>query len=207
MEDSIRDACGRYMADKDIPDKWNLTGLRDHFLGWLTIEDDLTYSARELEELETTDIEKLLIDRAREKYSEREQRFGAELMREIERVVLLRSVDHHWMDHIDAMDELRRGIYLRAYGQHNPVVEYRNEGYDMFNAMTESIREETAKLMMTVEIRRKEEVRREKVAKVTSESGGSDGSEKRSTTVNTGRNALCPCGSGKKYKRCCGKDK
>ena len=125
-------------------------------------------------------------------------------MREIERVMLLRSVDRNWMDHIDNMDQLRQGIGLRAYGQHDPVVEYRNESYDMFSAMTDAIREQTAKLVMTVRVRRDEEVKREKVAEETSTG------ENRPLTVRgkgvVSKNALCPCGSGKKYKRCCGKD-
>ena len=99
-------------------------------------------------------------------------------MNEVQQYVLLRSVDSHWMDHIDAMDELRNGIYLRSYGQHDPVVEYRNEGYDMFNAMSESIREQTTKMVLNVQVRRNEEVKREQVAKVTGESGG-DGTVKK----------------------------
>ena len=125
-------------------------------------------------------------------------------MREIERVMLLRSVDTNWMDHIDNMDQLRQGIGLRAYGQHDPVVAYRNESYDMFSAMTDAIREQTAKLVMTVQVRRNEEIQREKVAEETSAGG-----EKPLTVRGKGvvsKNALCPCGSGKKYKRCCGKD-
>ena len=125
-------------------------------------------------------------------------------MREIERVMLLRSVDTNWMDHIDNMDQLRQGIGLRAYGQHDPVVEYRNDSYDMFSAMTDTIREQTAKLVLTVRVRRNEEVRREKVAEETS-----TGENKTQTVRGHGvvsKNALCPCGSGKKYKRCCGKD-
>ena len=123
-------------------------------------------------------------------------------MREIERVMLLRSVDRNWMDHIDNMDQLRQGIGLRAYGQHDPVIAYRNESYDMFSAMTDAIREQTAKLVMTVRVRRDEEVKREKVAEETQ-------TGKPLTVKGTGavsKNALCPCGSGKKYKRCCGKD-
>ena len=130
-------------------------------------------------------------------------------MRELERVILLRCVDTHWMDHIDAMDELRNGIHLRAYAQHDPIVEFRNESYDMFNAMSEAICEDTAKLILTVRIRREEDVKREQVAKVTSES--SSGDVKGRTVVKTksqkvGRNDPCPCGSGKKYKKCCGRD-
>jgi preprotein translocase subunit SecA len=107
------------------------------------------------------------------------------------------------MDHIDAMDELRQGIGLRAYGQHNPVIEYRNEGYDMFNAMTESIREDTSKMVLCVKIKHQEdEIKREKVAK-------EESTDKNATVRGKGvvsKNSLCPCGSGLKYKRCCGKD-
>ena len=142
------------------------------------------------------------------KYAEKEEELGSDLMREVERVVLLRSVDSHWMEHIDSMDELRNGIHLRSYGQHDPVVEYRNEGYDMFNAMTESIKEETAKRILNVHIRQNQEVAREKVAKVTGESGADDGSLKKEPIrkeKKPGRNDPCPCGSGKKYKKCCGR--
>ena len=116
--------------------------------------------------------------------------------------MLLRSVDTNWMDHIDAMDQLRQGIGLRAYGQHDPVVEYRNDSYDMFEAMTNTIREQTSKLVLSVRVRRDEEVKREKVAEETSTG------DKPQTVRGKGvvsKNALCPCGSGKKYKRCCGK--
>ena len=128
------------------------------------------------------------------------------MMREIERVMLLRTVDEHWMEHIDAMDGLRQGIGLRAYGQHNPVVEYRNEGADMFSAMIDSVRRETAKRVLTARIRREEDVKREKVAEESSTSG--DGSVDRTVRGKgvVSKNALCPCGSGKKYKRCCGKE-
>ena len=117
--------------------------------------------------------------------------------------MLLRCVDTNWMDHIDNMDGLRQGIGLRAYGQHDPVVAYRNESYDMFSAMTDCIKEQTAKLVMTVQVRKDEDVKREKVAEET-------GTGDKPLTVRgkgvVSKNALCPCGSGKKYKRCCGKD-
>ena len=128
-------------------------------------------------------------------------------MRELERMVLLRNVDSKWMDHIDNMDELRRGIGLRAYGQQDPIVAYRMESYDMFDEMSASIREDTVKQMLTVRITRKEETERKQTAKITSESGASDGSEKGRTVrkgKKVGPNDPCPCGSGKKYKKCCG---
>ena len=201
VEDTIRAACGEYLR-ASAADDWNLEGLKASLSPWLPVGETLDLSLSQLNNATKEGIGDELIAIARNRYDEREEGFGAETMREIERVVLLQTVDRHWMDHIDAMDELRSGIYLRSYGQHDPVVEYRNEGYDMFNAMTESIKEETAKLVMTVQIRRQ-------VAKVTSESGG-DGSEERSATVRkgqkVGRNDPCPCGSGKKYKKCCGAD-
>ena len=125
-------------------------------------------------------------------------------MREIERVMLLRSVDTNWMDHIDAMDQLRQGIGLRAYGQHDPVVEYRNDSFDMFEAMTNAIREQTSKLVLSVRVKQNEEVKREKVAEETSAGDNTPLTVRGKGAV--GKNALCPCGSGKKYKRCCGKD-
>ena len=144
----------------------------------------------------------MLKTRADEIMARRMEEYGEKLMFEMEKVMLLRSVDRNWMDHIDSMDELKNGIGLRAYGQHNPVVEYRNESYDMFNAMSEAIREQTARLVLTVRIRRDEEIKREKVA----EESAAPASKTVKGKGVVGKNALCPCGSGKKYKRCCGKD-
>ena len=129
-----------------------------------------------------------------------------EKMREIERYLLLKTVDEHWMEHIDAMDDLRQGVGLRGYGQHNPVIEYRNDGTDMFNSMIDSIRRETAMRVLTVEFKTNEEVKREKVAEenATSDDGSVDRTVRGKGAQS--KNGLCPCGSGKKYKRCCGKD-
>ena len=149
-----------------------------------------------------------LISRAKEKYEQREEEIGSELMRELERVVLLRNVDTKWMDHIDAMDELKRGISLQAYAQRDPVVEYRMVGSDMFDEMVQSIKEDTVKMMLTVRVSR-EAPRREQVAKpVTASGGSSDGTVKKEPVKvgkKVGRNDPCPCGSGKKYKHCCGR--
>lgn len=206
INDTIDSAVDRYLADPVVHDNWNIEGLRDYFLGWLTTAEDLRFTSQQLADTSKEEIAAMLKDRAREIYKKREEAFGEELMREIERVVLLRAVDSHWMDHIDAMDELRRGIHLRAYAQHNPVVEYRNEGFEMFNAMNESIKEQTAKLVLTVQVKREEGIKREKVAEETSTSG--DGTVSRTVRGKgkVSKNARCPCGSGKKYKRCCGKD-
>ncbi len=140
-------------------------------------------------------------------YDAREAEMGSETMRELERVVMLRVVDEYWMDHIDAMDDLKQGIGLRAYGQHDPVVAYQSEGYDMFVAMRTALREETIRRMFLVRLRPKQEVKREKVAKETSAVGSGESIVKRQPVRNAGKkvgpNDPCPCGSGKKYKKCC----
>ena len=203
IDDTIDIYCGVYLADP-IADNWDLKGLRDHFLGWITTPLDLEFTTKELDDLDRQDIADILKEKARERVSAREAEYGAEVIRELERVMLLRSVDINWMDHIDAMDQLRQGIGLRAYGQHDPVVAYRNESFDMFEAMTNAIREQTAKFVLSTRIRTDEEIKRERVAVETS-----TGENKPLTVRGKGvvsKNALCPCGSGKKYKRCCGKD-
>ncbi len=191
-----------YLDDEVVHDNWDLDGLRGYFLNWILDKDDLRFTTEELANISREEVAEMIIGRAMQIYKEREELYGEELMREIERVMLLRTVDEYWMEHIDNMDELRRGIGLRAYGQHNPVVEYRNDGTDMFNDMIDSVKEETAKRVLTVVVRKNEEVKREKVAE--------ESTDKASNTVRgkgvVSKNALCPCGSGKKYKRCCGKD-
>ena len=209
IRDSIRGNVDLYLSDGDVHDNWNLQGLRDHYLGFLTTEDDLQFTTNELADTSKDEVFNLIFDRAIELYNQREELIGSELMRELERVVLLRTVDSKWMDHIDAMDELKRGIHLRAYGQHDPVVEYRSEGFNMFDEMIASIREDTSRLVLTVQIKRDEEVKREQVANPTTAfHGESDGTVKKQPVrkVNKiGRNDPCPCGSGKKYKNCCGR--
>ena len=203
MIDETIDSYTKIFLSDPIHDNWDLNGLRDYFMGWITKPDDLKFTTEELGNTSSEEVADTLKEKAHAIYEAREQEYGEEVMREIERVMLLRSVDTNWMDHIDNMDQLREGIGLRAYGQHNPVVEYRNESYDMFSAMTDTIREQTAKLVMTVRVKPKEEVKREKVAEET------NAGDKPNTVRGKGvvsKNALCPCGSGKKYKRCCGKD-
>ncbi len=204
VDDTIEAYSSIYLNDDRVHDNWDLNGFREFFAGWICSADDFNYTTNELAETSREEIAEQLKTMARERYEAREKEFGSEIMREIERVMLLRSVDINWMDHIDAMDQLRQGIGLRAYGQHDPVVEYRNDSFDMFEAMTNTIREQTSKLVLTVRVKSEEEVKREKVAEETS-----TGEDKPRTVRGKGiasKNALCPCGSGKKYKRCCGKD-
>ncbi len=202
IDQTIDSYCSIFLSDDTIHDNWDLKGLREYFLGWITTNEDLRFTPEELGNTSKEEVAESLKEKAHNIYEAREKEFGSDMMREIERVMLLRSVDTNWMDHIDAMDQLRQGIGLRAYGQHDPVIEYRNDSYDMFEAMTNAIREQTAKLVLSVRVRKDEEVKREKVANETSE--GKPLTVKGKGVV--GKNALCPCGSGKKYKRCCGKD-
>ena len=137
-------------------------------------------------------------------YDKKEQEFTSPVMREVERVVLLRVVDEYWMDHIDAMDDLKQGIRLRAYAQTDPVIAYKKESLEMFDEMISAIQEETVRRLYSVRLRKDEEVKRERVAKATSENVGGDGTVKKQPTkvVKIGRNDLCPCGSGLKWKKC-----
>ena len=202
MEETINKSVDFYCSDALPKEEWNVAGLRSKFKGWLTTDDDFPN-----DELDREETKKTLYERGEALYNEREQELGDEIMRSLERMVLLRNVDSKWMDHIDNMDELRRGIGLRAYGQQDPIVAYRMESYDMFDEMSKSIREETVRQMLTIRIKTKEETERKQTAKITSESGASDGSEKGRTVrkgKKVGPNDPCPCGSGKKYKKCCG---
>lgn len=208
MIDSVVDsAVETYLQDTPVHDDWNLEGLRDYFLGWITTPNDLVYDQKELQSIERKDVAITLKEKAHAIYSKREEVFGEQIMREMERVVLLKNVDSKWMEHIDAMSELKQGIYLRSYGQKDPVVEYRIEGFDMFDEMIHSIQEDTVKILFVFQIRPKEEPKREQVAQPLSASHGESEIKKTKTikkAEKTGRNDPCPCGSGKKYKKCHG---
>ena len=157
--------------------EWNIVGLRDHFLGWITDENDLNYTEDELNKLTAADITKTLTDKVKTLYAAKEEEYGAETLRELERVIMLKVVDTKWMAHIDDMSELKRGIGLRAYGQKNPVVEYRYEGFEMFDAMVASIQEETVRMLLTVKLQQNQAPEREQVAKPDAPNAGSgDGS-------------------------------
>ncbi len=153
------------------------------------------------------DVSETVYDIALNTYRAKEAGMGEKLMRELERVVMLRVVDEYWMDNIDAMDDLKQGIGLRAYAQHDPVIAYKEEGYQMFQAMVEAIRQETVRRMFLVQIRPQQEIKREKVAKETGTAAATQTSVKKAPVRNAARkvgpNDPCPCGSGKKYKKCC----
>jgi len=201
INDSIERNAAPFITDVDV-DNWNLDGLREYFRGWICSDTDFNYTTDQKNSLTQKDVIDSLKEMAAARYEKREAEFGIDTMREMERVVLLSSVDVNWMDHIDAMDQLRQGIGLRAYGQHDPVVAYRNESADMFNAMNDEIKDRTAKLTLSVMIRREEDIQRKKVAEETSTDGTKTVRGKGAVPLN----APCPCGSGLKYKRCCGKN-
>ena len=206
MEELITDTVNKYLIDEDVKDDWNIVGLKDHFLGWLIGPEDLTFEDDELQSVTKADIISALNEKAAEIYQAKEEAYGSEVMRELERVILLKVVDTKWMAHIDDMEELKKGIGLRSYGQKNPVIEYRYEGFDMFDAMVEAIREDTIRMLLTVKLRKNEAPEREQVAKPDAPNAGSgDGSfsESAKSARKVGDNDPCPCGSGKKYKKCC----
>ena len=204
-EDTINAVCDMYLGG-NIPDEWNLMGLRDHYLGVLTDENTFNYTREELQELDRKDVINELMRRADEKMESQRELFG-EMFPELERIALLRSVDSRWMDHIDAMEDLKRGIYLRSYGQQDPVNAYKQEGFDMFDEMIEAIKEDTIKRVLAAKIVRQEKMVREQIANPIHSSHGGDGSVKKQPVIKKkkiGPNDPCPCGSGKKYKNCCG---
>ncbi len=207
MRECVAENVDRYLLDGVAKAEWNLDGLRDFFLGWVTTPEDLRFTPEELEKTSREEIKEQLTDRILDLYRHREETLTAPVLREVERMVLLRNVDAKWMDHIDAMDELKKGIHLRSVGQKDPVVEYRMEGFEMFDQMIDAIREDTVKMVLTLRVRTQEEVKREQLAKPITAT--TDGSEKRQPVkkgAKVGRNDPCPCGSGKKYKKCCGRD-
>ena len=254
IEQTIESTVAQYLPEDYTKETWNFEGLKEFYKGWLIFDndEDLNLTEEELKETESEYVIDKLVEKAKAIYEENEKLLPPELMREIERVNLLKSVDRHWMDHIDDMDQLKQGIRLRGYAQHDPVVEYRIEGFDMFEEMINSIRQDTVKLMLTVpkkiyeqqrlmaelqkarelQLQRHQEqlqkqaeinaareaeqeqeavrmvLKREQLAKPTwtSSDGKSDRPKPVRKTVKqkVGRNDPCPCGSGKKYKKCCG---
>ncbi len=178
---------------------WNLAGLREKFLGWILSKDD------SLEGLTADEVKDLITTKGHEIYEKREEENTPEVTRDLERMILLRNVDINWMDHIDAMEELKKGIGLRAYAQKDPVVMFKFESFDMFDEMTATIREDTVKQLFTVKVTKSQEIKREQVAKVTGTNSGDGTETKRPVRKGTkiGPNDPCPCGSGKKYKKCC----
>ena len=211
LRENIDSSCAQFLSG-DVKDEWDFGALRRHYQGWLTTDADFHYTVADFDNLSQQGIADMLYDRGMQILQAKEVRYGAPVMRELERICLLKCVDRQWMDHIDNMDQLRQGIALRGYGQKDPVVEYRIEGFDMFDQMVDSIREDSVKMLLTIEIRQAGAApKREQVAKPTGEgfvpgngAPGVKGAPKGQPVrvIKIGRNDPCPCGSGLKWKKC-----
>ena len=210
------DAMMRYVVDSEVEDSFgqsnyvedaaHLQELIARFEGKYIPQGTWVPTIDEINKLEKQDVKDKLFSLMKEAYARREEEFTSPVMREMERVITLRVVDEYWMDNIDAMTDLRQGIGLRSYGQVDPVVEYKREGFAMFEGMINAIKEETIRRLFTFRIRSDKDMERKKVANVTTTSGAGDKSVKRQPVVKKvkiGPNDPCPCGSGKKYKKCC----
>ena len=194
-----------HMGELKHMDAENWREVCAQFRGLFLRPDEFKFTDEELQQYDAQALTDLLQERASDIYARKEAELGEPLMRELERVMMLRVVDEYWMDNIDAMQELRQGIGLRAYGQNDPVVEYKREGYEMFENMIAAIQEETIRRIYLARVQVGGAVKRERVARVTGESGGSDETVKKQPVkkgVQIGRNDPCPCGSGKKWKKC-----
>ncbi len=207
VEEAIDNALALFVDDRGFEEDWNLAGLVEYlesmlFPAGILKEDSLRKMAPE-------EIRDLLLEKAAELYEAKEEKLGSETMRELERIVMLRVVDQKWMAHLDAMDDLREGISLRAYGQQNPLIEYQREAFAMFNEMIENVEEDVVKLVFKLEVvdRPAQQEQRRLVFGGPAPGSGSSESKKQAPiqSVKIGRNDPCPCGSGKKYKKCCGK--
>src|SRR5690625_538207 len=205
IESTVNRVIGTHTQDDD-EDNWDYKAIIEYVHGNLLEAEDITIA--DIEGKEPEEIKEHIMELVEKRYNDKEEELTPEQMREFEKVILLRTVDTKWMDHIDQMDQLRQGIHLRAYGQNDPLREYQIEGFNMFEAMIESIEEEAAKYIMKAQIR--SNLQREAVVKDTQAvSGGEgEGTKVRKPYVrkeNVGRNEPCPCGSGKKYKHCHGR--
>ena len=201
VEDSIQG----HQGESKHMDAESWTMATEPFRGLFFASDRFRFTDEELKGYTTEALIDLVETEALAVYNAKEESLGEELMRELERVMMLRTVDEYWMDHIDAMQELKQGVGLRAYAQTNPVDAYKQEGFEMFEGMIQAIQEETIRRIITARVQTPE-IQRERVAKVTGTSGGSDGTVKKAPVrkaVKVGPNDPCPCGSGKKYKKCC----
>ena len=208
MNTSISHLVAEHFAENDHLDAASCRELLRQVEGLYFPKFTVRFTEEELKEKTAADVTEAFTAAAAAYYEQKEQEFTSPVMREVERVVLLRVVDEYWMDHIDAMADLRQGIRLRAYAQTDPIIAYKKESLDMFEEMISAIQSETVRRLYSVRIKKDEEIKRERVAKATGESVGGDGTVKKQPrrVQKIGRNDPCPCGSGKKYKNCCGRN-
>ena len=208
MNTSISHLVAEHFAGNDHLDAASCRELLRQVEGLYFPKFTVRFTDEELKEKTAADVTEAFTAAAAAYYEQKEQEFTSPVMREVERVVLLRVVDEYWMDHIDAMADLRQGIRLRAYAQTDPIIAYKKESLDMFEEMISAIQSETVRRLYSVRIKKDQEIKRERVAKATGESVGGDGTVKKQPrrVQKIGRNDPCPCGSGKKYKNCCGRN-
>ena len=208
MNTSISHLVAEHFAENDHLDAASCRELLRQVEGLYFPKFTVRFTEEELKVKTAADVTEAFTAAAAAYYEQKEQEFTSPVMREVERVVLLRVVDEYWMDHIDAMADLRQGIRLRAYAQTDPIIAYKKESLDMFEEMISAIQSETVRRLYSVRIKKDEEIKRERVAKATGESVGGDGTVKKQPrrVQKIGRNDPCPCGSGKKYKNCCGRN-
>ena len=205
IESIIDSALDDYIGISDIPEEWNIRAITEFANTNLKADGEFKVEDSELDSISKEEIRERLLDIANRRMETQKEVFG-ENMPELERMIMLRVVDNLWMDHLDEMEHVKREIGLRAFGQHDPVVEYRNVGSDLYNGMLESIKRDTVRYILFAVPRIK--IEREQVAKPLDTGGdGSLGNQPRRAKKEVGRNDPCPCGSGKKYKHCCGKNK
>ncbi|MFI3250004.1 MAG: preprotein translocase subunit SecA [Eubacteriales bacterium] len=213
LKDTVQSIIDRHVDESikgHMGDKTHLTATEFQqailpYRGMFIPEGEFNLTDEELQKYDVEGLIDLVLDKADEVYAEKEKTNSAETMRELERIMTLRVVDEYWMEHIDAMTELRQGIGLRAYAQTDPVVAYKQEGYEMFTEMINAIQEETVRRLFRVQIRRPEDAQRQRVANITNQSGGSSDQGNVATArkvIKIGRNDPCPCGSGLKWKKC-----
>jgi preprotein translocase subunit SecA len=203
MSDVLNNVVAMYTVESQFPEEWKwdelfLSVSQVFPLGWGKESIDTTKITQE-------ELVEKLVEAAQQKYADREKEFGEEIMRDIERFVMLEVIDSKWREHLYEMDYLKEGIGLRAIGQRDPLIEYKTEGYDMFQSMIESIKEDVLRYAFHVQVVQDEQVARPKQEVIMSSASSESAPKKPVKNTDTiGRNDPCPCGSGKKYKKCCG---
>jgi preprotein translocase subunit SecA len=207
VRDSIRRSVSRVAGEHNYLDSWQAEEIRKRWEKIFLQPGELSYTREQLEQLTPDQLAETLEQKAMAFYETKEAELGSQIMRELERVILLKVVDGHWMDHIDAMHELRRGIGLQAYAQQDPIVEYKRQGFDMFDEMIDEIKDDTTQAIFLARVVGQDAPQREQLMKPAAVSGdGTLPKQPVRKSKKPGRNDPCPCGSGLKYKKCCGKN-
>jgi preprotein translocase subunit SecA len=201
IDATVERAVATYAPEGVHPEEWDFHSLLEHAEQLFLPNHKL--EPADLEDMGRGELAEFLTEKAHEAYEAREQELSPDTMRQVERAVMLRVVDDKWMDHLDAMDQLREGISLRAYGQKDPLIEYKFEGYEMFQNMINTIQDEVVRYIFRVSLAQPEQQQRQVVENRYAEEGAKQPARKDNRV---GRNDPCPCGSGKKYKKCCGRE-